>query len=87
MTAPTEAPVWDVADWVQRFEAVGGYITPGGGVGWYVFRRPEEERMEARRIYGEIENCHEREQAVYDYANTPEQVQRYFAALQTGGDA
>lgn len=48
------ADVWNLHDWVERFEAVGGYLT-ADGVGWRVFGSSDADQMQARLIYGEIE--------------------------------
>lgn len=74
---------FDVQEWLTRFEAVGGYITPNG-FGWYIYNRTDEEREAARRIYGEIEDHPERRRAVHAFANTPEQLAHYLA---TSGEA
>lgn len=82
--APVAAPVtpaWSVTDWVARFEAVGGFITPNN-VGWRIAGWSESDHRAARRIYGEIEHDDERGDQVRAFAQSEEQVTRYLRSFE-----
>lgn len=85
MSAAGKQCEWTVTDWVSRFEAVGGCLMPDS-VGWMIAGRTLEEQEAARRIYGEIEYHPERFDAVRAYSQTPEQLRRYYAALNRGDE-
>ncbi len=82
-TTPPASKSWTVNDWVGRFEAVGGYLTPGG-IGWVIYGRTAAEQMMARAIFAEIEGHEGRRKAVTAFSNQPEQVARYRATLLEG---
>lgn len=77
---PDTGGAFDVEEWLVRFEAVGGFLTPGS-LGWHIYNRTDEEHAAAREIYREIEHSPERLQMVRDFSRTPEQIERYYRSF------
>ena len=69
---------FDPQSWLEAFEAVGGWfsitVDDRISLGWFVYRRTEEEQDEARRLYREIEHIDERWLAVKEYVRCRHRV-------------